>query len=51
MTKEELKKELEDTINQLANITGMRVEEIKKILENADSIDDILIQATEFFNK
>jgi hypothetical protein len=49
MSKEELQKELEKTIQEIADITGEKVETITEELDKAESIDDILIAATEWF--
>jgi hypothetical protein len=49
MSEESLRKELEDTIQQLADMTGMEAEKITEELDKAESIDDILIAASEFF--
>ena len=49
MSEENLKKELEDTIQQLADMTGMDAEKVTEELDKAESIDDILITSSEFF--
>lgn len=44
-----IEKEFEETVQQIADITGQTVADIKEIIENSEHIDDILEKAAELF--
>ena len=50
MNYEDYKEEFEQTIKEIADMTNQDFETVKKEIEDADSIDELLEKATEFMN-
>jgi len=47
---EEIKKEYEEVLQKLAELTGSSIKDIEKELNDAENIDELLKRATEIFD-